>query len=149
MFNHGQLAITGSSYLKPSLSLCQKRVIILDDDPVYLNLFTVIAGTLGFSVKGYKSLAEMTSFAYLNRYELVFVDYHLESFKGTEIAEYVDVFFPKLPVFLVSSDRDIQREKDLPVSIKKVFLKTDRPSDILRDALKTVEQMHYYDSLRV
>lgn len=140
--------ISESGKFAAPTSEAKTRVVLVDDDPIYQNLFAAVARSMGLSVKTYGSLAEMISFAHLNHYDFAVIDYHLESFTGAEIAEYVDIFFPELPVFLISADDDIGDMQGLPLSIKKFFCKTSNPRRILDDALTTIDQLKFYETLR-
>lgn len=124
----------------------QRKAVLIDDDVIYRNLFGAIAESLGLAVNTFSSLAEMATIARLRDYDMVFVDYHLESFMGTEIAEYVDVFFPDLPVFLVSAEESLNHQQGLPVSIKQCFCKHLSPYIIIREALGIYQRSRHLPS---
>ena len=72
---------------------------------------------------------------------MVVLDYYLESFKGSEIAEYVDVFFSHLPVVVISgSDISPQEQQAWPVCIRRFIKKTAGPRAILDGALDVASQ---------
>ncbi len=120
---------------------CKKGVLLIDDDEWFRSLFRVICEAQGVPVSTFASLADMPSFASLRDYDVVILDYYLESFKGSEIAEYVDVFFSHLPVIVISSADIAEREqKAWPTCIRRFMNKTSGPHAILDCALGLVSQ---------
>ena len=117
---------------------CQdvRKILLIDDDPAFRSLFSLVGNSLGYSVSAFESVASMTSFAFINSYDIAFVDYYLEGFTGVEIAEYVDVFFPYMSVFLVSGDRSILDLKALPESVRGVYEKSTGVRSIINQAVK-------------
>ena len=74
-------------------------------------------------------------------YDVVILDYYLESFKGPEIAEYVDVFFSHLPVVVISSSDISEKERQAwPTCIRRFMNKTNGPHAILDGALELLAQ---------
>ncbi len=132
---------------KPARLQRTYKVLLMDDDPVYQNLFKSIGKKMGVSISSYESLADMMSFTKLNNYDMIFLDYYLENWTGTEIAEYVDVFFPNLPVFLISADKKVCQGNNKPHSIKKSYCKSTNPYDIIIDAIRTLEKIDIYQTL--
>jgi CheY-like chemotaxis protein len=106
---------------------------------MFRSLFKRIADSLGIPVTCHSSLAEMHSFAALKDFDVAVLDYYLESFRGSEIAEYVDVFFRDLPVILISGgeiDGDSQRV--WPSCIRGFVGKSSGPYAIIERALDAV-----------
>ena len=119
----------------------KRRVVLIDDDEYFRTLFRIVGEAQGVLVTTFASLAEMPSFASLREYDVVVLDYYLESFKGSEIAEYVDVFFSHLPVVVISgSDISLQEQQAWPVCIRRFIKKTAGPRAILDGALDVASQ---------
>ena len=124
-----------------------EKIVFIDDDPVYQNLFKAVGESMGFTIKTYSSLEEMISFASLKDYDFAIFDYYLDNFKGIEIAEYADVFFPDLPVFLISADDSLISRSICPKSVKRFFSKNADPYNILEEAILVVQKIKYYEEL--
>jgi DNA-binding NtrC family response regulator len=122
-------------------------IVLIDDDHAYQQLFKASAAHLGIKASTFSSLSEMTSFALLSRFDVAFFDYRLQSFTGSEIAEYVDVFFPDLPVFLVSGNVGAIDRSKIPNSVRDVFSKDSSPEKLIRLALEAIERERQYQRL--
>jgi CheY-like chemotaxis protein len=82
----------------------KKKMVVIDDDPIFHAILEAVAGYEGFEYEGYESLDEMGTFARLRDYDIAVLDYSMPVMTGVEIAEYIDVFFEGLPVLLISSE---------------------------------------------
>lgn len=122
------------------LGLLQKKgVLLIDDDEMFRALFKQVCDALGVPVTCHASLAEMHSFAALKDFDVAVFDYYLESFRGPEIAEYVDVFFRELPVILISGNEiDGDTQRAWPSCIRRFVSKSSGPYAILERALDSV-----------
>jgi len=128
------LAIAGK------LGLIQKKgILLIDDDEMFRALFKSIADSMGIPVTCHASLAEMHSFAALKDYDVAVFDYYLESFRGPEIAEYVDVFFRELPVILISGGEiDGETKRVWPNCIRRFVAKQSGAYAIIERALDAI-----------
>lgn len=125
----------------PEALFRKKGVLLIDDDPAFRALFLAVAGALGIPGRAYASLSEMNSFAELRNYDVVVLDYYLESFKGPEIAEYIDVFFTELPVIMISGgDVDEQANRVWPSCIQRFLKKSAGPYEILQAAIMALKR---------
>jgi len=85
------------------------KIVVIDDDRDFRELIERAGHSRGIAVTTFDSLLEMGSFARLREFDVAIVDFHLNSFSGLEVAEYVDVFFKNIPIVMVSaSDLDEQ-----------------------------------------
>lgn len=126
--------------LSGKVGLLQKKgILLIDDDELFRSLFKTIAESLGVPVTCHASLAEMHSFAALKDFDVAVLDYYLESFRGPEIAEYVDVFFRELPVILISGGEiDGETQRVWPSCIRRFVNKASGPFAIIERALDAV-----------
>jgi len=119
----------------------KRRVVLIDDDECFRTLFRIVCEARGVQVATFASLAEMPSFAALREYDVVVLDYYLESFKGSEIAEYVDVFFAHLPVVVISGADISEREQQgWPICVRRFVKKAAGPRAILDEVLDVAIQ---------
>ncbi len=136
----GTMAADGDDKLKNGL-------VLVDDDPHFCQLFKKVAEIEGLKVTCFASLLEMSSFAHLKDYDAAILDYQLDNLRGTEIAEYVDAFFPNLPVFLISADEKAARSKAWPASIRSFFSKSSGVREIINGVTRELSQIDYYKQL--
>ena len=124
--------------IQPSVTPYRKKgLLLIDDDEWFRSLFRLICEAQGIPVTAYSSLADMSSFASLQDYDVVILDYYLESFKGPEIAEYIDVFFDDLPVVVISgADISATERQTWPRCIRNFQCKSEGAHSILETALE-------------
>lgn len=117
------------------------RILFVDDDNLFGKLLTYVGEKKGFNIDYYESLDEMGSFANLANYQLVIIDYFLDAMSGLEIAEYVDVFFPHIPVVLVTASHHlVDKETKWPKCIQAVVSKSEGVGKILQIAQSSLEK---------
>jgi len=117
----------------------RRGLLLIDDDEFFRALFQAIADSMGIPAETYASLADMASFAALKEYDVVILDYYLESFRGPEIAEYVDVFFNDLPVLVISGgDIGDHDRRSWPVCIRQFVPKSSGPYTIINKAMESL-----------
>ncbi len=80
------------------------RILLIDDDDVFRELMVAAGRSYPYIVDAYPSLAALGSFARIGGYDLAIIDYHLPDLTGSEIAEYIEIFFKDTPVILISAD---------------------------------------------
>ena len=138
-----------SKFSPQSLWHSKKRgIVLLDDDPQFCLLFVSIARSLGLEIQSFESLAKLPSIRHLNEYDIAIFDYHLDKFRGTELAEYVEDFFPSLPVFLISSDERARADQKWPLSIAGFYNKSLGPEKIIKNILTENMRLHLYKEYR-
>ena len=112
------------------------RVLLIDDDPVFRNLMAEVARARGVSLDPYESLLDLGSVGLIGDYTVAIVDYRLEQMTGIEIGEYLQAFFNKTPMVLVSTmDRSAILESKWPTPIAKFINKSAGCEAILLSAL--------------
>lgn len=80
------------------------RIILIDDDDTFRSMMLAAGKNYPYILETYTSLADLGSFARLGNYDLAILDFHLPDMDGSEIAEYIEIFFKHTPVILVSAD---------------------------------------------
>lgn len=111
------------------------RVIVIDDDPIFLTLMMKAAKKSGFYVEIFSSLEDLGHLGSLSEFDLAIVDYQLEQMTGLEIAEYLDVFFKDIPMILVSArEKETVEMTHWPRSIKRFVSKHDGFAEVISAA---------------
>jgi len=111
------------------------KIVLIDDDPIFLNLMEFAAEKAGFEVESYASLGELGHLGSIKKFDLAIVDYQLEQMTGVEIAEYFSVFFADIPLILVSANREENLDKTKwPKSITRFVSKHEGFSEVLNAA---------------
>jgi len=77
------------------------KVLLLDEDYRFAKSLNGRLQIQGINLHWHKSLFELGSVGKLGNYDLIIVDPLIEPVNGLEVAEYVDTFFPGLPVILI------------------------------------------------
>jgi DNA-binding response OmpR family regulator len=115
-------------------------MVIIDDDPNFLDVMATAAAYEGIDAETFSSLDEMGTLARLGDYDLAVLDYSLSSMTGIEIAEYIDIFFDRLPVILVSaSDSALRVEDHWPDCIRDFKPKAEGVPSIIGSAKDVLE----------
>ena len=99
-----------------------KQILLIDDDEDYRKVLISVGAAFNLKIDGYSSLTELGSMGCIGNYAGLVVDYHLEELNGLEICEYVDVFFPDLPVVLITIDDTIPVAKAFRSKCMKKFV---------------------------
>lgn len=123
------------------------RILVLDDDPTFGAIITRLARSRGWEASWYASLIEMGSFARIKSCDLAVIDYFLESFRGDEVAEYVDTFFAEVPVLIVSAypvEQELRQR--WPAAIKGFVSKALGSEAILAEAERILERTRQLSS---
>ena len=87
------------------------KMLVIDDDPAFGQIMKALASARGIQCDWVPSLESLGRVGRVGDYDLAILDYFLEKFTGGEIAEYVDVFFSDIPVFIVSIRPDIHAQQ--------------------------------------
>lgn len=113
-----------------------KRILVIDDDPAFGQIMKALAQSHGIACDWAESLDALGRVGKVGEYDLAILDYFLEQFTGGEIAEYVEVFFSKVPVVIVSSSPDIHaQQRKWPQCVKVFVDKSAGAKSILKQAL--------------
>ena len=106
------------------------KMVLIDDDPVFCKVMSSYAILRGIQLDCFKTLGEMGSLGRFSDYEAAIVDYDLGPMNGLEVAEYLPIFFRKMPMILISG-KEIFQETYWPSSVKDFVHKETGPNRIL------------------
>ena len=81
-----------------------RRVLLVDDDPVFRSVMARLGVRYGLDVEAYESLLEVDPFGRMQSFSGVIFDYHLGNLDGSDIATQLKAFFRDIPTLLVSAD---------------------------------------------
>jgi len=113
-----------------------EKMLVIDDDPAFGQIMKALAEARGIQCDWVPSLESLGRVGRVGDYDLAILDYFLERFTGGEIAEYVDVFFSKIPVVIVSSRPDIHaQQRNWPKCVRLFVDKATGARSILDLAL--------------
>ena len=93
--------------------LNQKKVLIVNSNATIQQVIRVY--TQEWDMVGQPALSEVEALQYLSssKYDAIFIDRHLQSIDGLDLARNIQELFPTLPIILMTSVADI----DVPISI--------------------------------
>ncbi|MDA9951414.1 response regulator [Oligoflexaceae bacterium] len=103
----------------------QKRVVLIDDDPIYLEIMRRYAELYSIALDVFSCLDDLGFVGNLRSYDLAIIDYDLGVVGGEDIATYVDAFLPDLPIILVSNSPRNPKLDRWPKSVKEFVLKEE------------------------
>lgn len=122
--------------IPPATSVRSRKIVLIDDDPSFCNIMQSFALMRELDLDSFESLEDMGSIGRLSQYDLAIVDYDLGVMNGVEIAEYLPVFFDKMPMILVSGKtRENEPISLWPDCIKRFVHKDEGPDKILDAAV--------------
>jgi DNA-binding NtrC family response regulator len=108
------------------------KCVLIDDSADFRFAMSSLSSEYSIQMDTFSSLAEMGSISKLRSYEVIIVDYFLESWVGTEIAEYVDALFGNIPVVVISAATTIA-PASWPKCIRAFLSKSIGPRELLRE----------------
>jgi DNA-binding NtrC family response regulator len=124
----------------------KNRYIIIDDDPDYCSLMEAAGERLNAYVETYPSIASLPSFSVLHGFDLAVIDFNLQCWKGTEIADYIDHFFPDMRVVLISG-KELRRDATWPATIKGFVSKENGVYEVLMELEKIVDRENLLEQM--
>lgn len=125
------------------------RILLLDEDELFARRLIRSAETQGFELHWRTSLSELGTIGRLGSYDAVLVDSSIRPVSATEIAQYIETFFPDLPVFLAAKGEASSLRTDAPASVVGFVGKHDSPSTILKSLRPYVERKEEFDHVQV
>ncbi|MFK7872682.1 MAG: response regulator [Oligoflexales bacterium] len=102
-----------------------KRILLVDDDPVYSTIIDRVAKQEGLSLDWFQSLEDLGSVGAIGKYDGAIIDINLgvSCVNGIEIADYIDALDFQLPVIIVS-ESDLDKKRALPSCVRKFLPKS-------------------------
>src|SRR5262249_43293582 len=80
----------------------QARLLLVDDDPMVLDVLTVALEQAGYQVDTAPDGAAAQRFLEARSYDLALLDHRLPDMTGTEVAQIIETRWPSLPVVLLT-----------------------------------------------
>ncbi|MCX6128912.1 MAG: response regulator [Proteobacteria bacterium] len=112
----------------------QHRIVLIDDDPIFITIMKRWAEREGFFLVGYHSLSEVGLIGNLSSFDAAIIDYDLGTTTGIDIAFNSSLNKHNLPIIIVSY-KDRTRECVLtPSCVKAVLQKSEGYRFILQAA---------------
>ncbi len=113
------------------------HVVLIDDDPLFLEVMTRIGRQRGVEVTTCRSLVELAMIAVVDVFDVAIIDFLLDGLKsnlrGTDIA----TLLKEIPVVLISSGtNELEEPSQWPAAVKAFVSKKDGPTAILRAAVQ-------------
>jgi len=110
------------------------RILLIDDDPVFIAVMKRWAMMEKVQLESYISLDEMGFIGLFSNYDVAILDYDLGYTTGIEIARCTDALLHHMPIVIVSAkDRSLECS-DAPNCVKAVLQKSKGYSHILNVA---------------
>lgn len=115
-------------------SLTGMKVLVIDDDALFCDIIRREGQSLGYEVSVCRNLKEVAEVKDLSRFDVILIDYFLDGMQGTTIASFVNLFFGRIPVVIVSSSSEwwLKTGPRYPRCVKRFVHKERRPAEILR-----------------
>ncbi len=122
---------------KSMVHACPLNILLIDDDRAFGKLMQLVALDRSVCLDYRESLIELGSIGFMGNYDLVLCDYYLHKLKGSEVAEYLDIFFGSTPLIMISASPRIQeKEETWPACVRGFIQKQGHPRAILDGAIE-------------
>ena len=112
------------------------RILLVDDDPLFLAEIKRLAKANQFDVIDYSSVKEIYWNLSENHFDVGIIDYGLGMVTGVQLARFLERSIPKFPMILVSAKERIEKSDGWPRCIEDAVSKSVGPHEILSIALK-------------
>ncbi len=140
-----QSAILGADLLiRPEVP---PRVLIVDDDPVFLRLMGRIAAKENLEVTFARSMEELRGIPDWD-FDVAIVDYLLGPITGIDLVEYMETITESPPVVLVSHSRQVEGAA-WPESVRDFVHKALGPYAVMDAAYEAFDIDRIYKKMRV
>lgn len=116
---------------RPQTITSRRKILLLDDDPVFRGVMIALAKARNIDIDAYESLQELDTFLQIESYNGIILDHHLAERLASEDISGLDAFFSSRPVLLVSADEGARYALDTQPAFRKFVPKMDGPKKIL------------------
>ncbi|MCX6123300.1 MAG: response regulator [Proteobacteria bacterium] len=116
------------------MNVKSKTILIFDDDATFGMTMRRQALAMNVETIVCRTMEEFCLKALEGSYDIALIDFHLDYFKGDDVARVVE----NRPVVLMSSDKSIAKKSDWPKGIVGFVSKTNPARDVLGAALNFV-----------
>ena len=116
------------------------KFLLIDDDPVYSEIFEETAENLGCSVRILNDCKYLEYFSY-EYFDMIFLDYQLGDSNGLQLAPSISEIFEGTPIVLISSNTNITEMQMTAPEITEFLPKTLTPDEIVDMGLIILEKL--------
>lgn len=116
---------------RPQTITSRRKILLLDDDPVFRGVMIALAKARNIDIDAYESLQELDTFLQIESYNGIILDHHLAEHLASEDISGLDAFFSSRPVLLVSADEGARHALSTQPAFRKFVPKMDGPKKIL------------------
>ena len=128
-------------YVPTEVKISDYQIFLIDDDPVFSNILCEAAQESFCNLEFICSPFEL-EYAASDTYDLILLDFQLGPTNGLNIVPSIAENFPRTPIVLISSNRDIS---ELELTIPEIYdflIKSESPHDILRRSKELIDQLN-------
>lgn len=118
-----------------------RKIAVIDDDPSFRHLMEAAISPKLVTITTFESLHALPSPKLLRNFDAVLIDYYLEGFTGVQLSEYINSFFPNVPVILISGGNLNQDSEQWPDCIKAFVPKWVGPYRIIQETLSVLNDV--------
>ena len=120
-------------------------VLLIDDDINFCQLMVSQGKAIGYNVDYFLSLFDVSSLGWINKYDVVIIDFYLVGETAVQITEYLESFC-SIPVMVISSvPIDEKHRKGFPKIVKECNVKSCGPEQLLLKAKALSSTHKHYD----
>lgn len=84
-----------------------KRILIIDDDKVFLQLTSRFLQKHGYATDTFESWAEARAMLLNTKFDMVLVDLHFPGISGIQIIEEIKTYYPLIPILMITAHSSI------------------------------------------
>ena len=126
-------------------TLQKANVLLIDDDINFCQLMVSQGQALNYHVDYFLSLFDVSNLGWINKYDVVIIDFYLVGETAVQITEYLDSFC-SIPVMVISSVPIEEKFlKNFPKIVKECSVKSIGPEQLLLRAKALASTQKHYD----
>ena len=126
-------------------TLHKANVLLIDDDINFCQLMVAQGQALNYTVDYFLSLFDVSSLGWINKYDVVIIDFYLVGETAVQITEYLESFCA-IPVMVISSVPIGEKfRKNFPKIVKECCVKSVGPEQLLLRAKALASAQKQYD----
>lgn len=117
------------------MELSSPKVLIVDDEPLVLEMFETMLRDAGYQTATAASAAQAQRCLTRESFDLIIVDVWLEDDDGFVLAQYAAKVQPKIGVVVITG-RPSERDKEAAVALGFEYLSKPVPFELLKSAVE-------------
>lgn len=122
------------------MELAAPKVLIVDDEPLVLEMFETMLRDAGYQTATSSSAAQAQKCLTRESFDLIVVDVWLEDDDGFVLAQYAAKIQPKIGVVVITG-RPSERDKEAAIALGFEYLSKPVPFDLLKSAVESKLQV--------